>query len=175
MFLYAFVACSNLQAQNYQLIHHYDSQSGLPSNKIYEIQQDTFGHLWLATDNGMSRFDGKYFRNYSFKDGLPGQDIVALRVDCYGRLWVNCFGYKPTYYEDDAFHVIKDTAIKNSNYKLLSSLENEVDYNDGGNSFSLLINRDKHCRKIKNRNTLIKGEWNWGRTYPQLPFVKIDM
>lgn len=117
-------------AQTYQPIHHYTIENGLPSNLVYNMEQDSLGNLWLATNNGVSRYDGKYFRNFTYKDGLPSNDVVYLKLDAYGVLWLNCFGHKPTYYENDAFHVLKDSTnqITNQNYFLGSTFENEVMY-----------------------------------------------
>jgi signal transduction histidine kinase len=117
--------------QTYQPIRHFTMENGLPSKLIYEMQQDALGNLWIATDNGISRFDGKYFKNYTFRDGLPGNDIVTLRIDRFNTLWLNCFGHKPTYFEQDAFHVIPtDTTkgISNQNYRLFNDINNEVNY-----------------------------------------------
>ncbi|HQV00610.1 MAG TPA: hypothetical protein PLO59_05580, partial [Bacteroidia bacterium] len=37
---------------------------GLPSNIIYKTVVDSKGFLWLATHEGLSRFDGQKFYNY---------------------------------------------------------------------------------------------------------------
>jgi signal transduction histidine kinase/ligand-binding sensor domain-containing protein len=148
-----FIICTqNAVAQTYQPIHHFTNQTGLPSNLIYELQQDTLGNLWICTNNGISRWDGKYFRNYNFKDGLPSNDVVALRIDNYGRLWLNCFGHKPTYFENDAFHVIPtDTfnKIVNKNYTLRCTIENEVAYDLNKPYHSTIFAKDKTYHTTK--------------------------
>ncbi len=35
---------------------------GLPSTLVNDILQDRYGFVWLATDNGISRFDGTSFK-----------------------------------------------------------------------------------------------------------------
>ena len=52
----------------------YDHDNGLPSDAIFDIQEDGQGRLWLSTSNGLSRFDpgAETFRNYDEHDGLPG-------------------------------------------------------------------------------------------------------
>ena len=44
--------------------HHYSTEDGLASNTIAQMAQDNYGYIWLATWNGLSRFDGYTFYNY---------------------------------------------------------------------------------------------------------------
>jgi len=48
-------------------------KDGLPSDYIVSIVEDNSGYLWLATENGLSKFDpeNSVFRNYDSYDGLP--------------------------------------------------------------------------------------------------------
>src|SRR5690606_9622699 len=43
---------------------------GLAGNMVFSIQVDENGNLWIATNNGISFYDGKKFTNYHTKDGL---------------------------------------------------------------------------------------------------------
>ena len=45
-------------------LSHYSTDNGLTSNTIADIIQDGYGYLWIATWNGLSRFDGYQFYNY---------------------------------------------------------------------------------------------------------------
>lgn len=55
-----------------QAIRFYKMEQGLPSNVILGILEDDKHDLWISTDNGLSKFDGKVFKNYTIEDGLPG-------------------------------------------------------------------------------------------------------
>ncbi|MEL6866065.1 MAG: two-component regulator propeller domain-containing protein, partial [Bacteroidota bacterium] len=59
-----------LPAQHFHVMA-YDEDSGLPSNVVRHVVQDTFGFLWLASDNGLLRFDGQRFQTYS--EQVPSQ------------------------------------------------------------------------------------------------------
>ena len=48
---------------------HYTTDNGLSSNAIAHIKQDDYGFLWIATWNGISRFDGFNFYNYKTGNG----------------------------------------------------------------------------------------------------------
>ena len=45
-------------------LRQFTNDDGLPSLVIYSISQDDNGFLWIGTDNGFCRFDGKEFTNY---------------------------------------------------------------------------------------------------------------
>jgi nitrate/nitrite-specific signal transduction histidine kinase len=52
-------------------------QDGLPNNVVYGILEDEQGHLWLSTNNGLSRFDpqSERFHNYGVRDGLQSAEF----------------------------------------------------------------------------------------------------
>ncbi|MBM3235423.1 response regulator [Candidatus Poribacteria bacterium] len=77
---------------------HYATQDGLGHNMICDITQDNEGSLWLGTGwwwfgdaseplGGVSRFDGKRWRNYTKKDGLAGNMTFLTFQDQEGILW----------------------------------------------------------------------------------------
>lgn len=43
---------------------HLSTENGLVSNAVSGIYQDDLGYIWIATWNGLSRYDGKHFYNY---------------------------------------------------------------------------------------------------------------
>lgn len=53
-----------LPAQTGYQLKTFTAENGLSHNVIYSITQDKTGFLWLATWDGLSRFDGHEFRNY---------------------------------------------------------------------------------------------------------------
>ncbi|NLR81215.1 sensor histidine kinase [Chitinophaga eiseniae] len=52
-------------------VKHFTDEDGLPQNSVKGIVPDKNGFLWLATENGLSRFDGNYFFNFG-SDNVPG-------------------------------------------------------------------------------------------------------
>jgi len=48
------------------------------SSRVSAILQDSKGHLWIGTTNGLGFFDGQSWTRYSTSDGLPGNDITSL-------------------------------------------------------------------------------------------------
>jgi len=63
---------------------------GLPSNVVNAIVQTADGFLWLGTNDGLSRFNGRRFRRFSFRgSGSTPQGVVhALALSPEGDLWI---------------------------------------------------------------------------------------
>ena len=36
----------------------WDNSNGLPQNAVFALEKDEFGYLWIATEEGLVRFDG---------------------------------------------------------------------------------------------------------------------
>jgi len=70
----------------------YTQQNGLSGNLVYCINQDHEGWLWVGTDQGLSRFDGKRFRNFSPSPNdsmsINGLGIRVIYEDKKGNLWI---------------------------------------------------------------------------------------
>ena len=79
---------------------YYTIRDGLPSNDIYNCIEDKKGFLWIATENGLTRFDGKNFKNYYAAQGLPDNDILSVQLDSAGTVWVMPFQKSPAYYDE---------------------------------------------------------------------------
>ncbi len=83
---------------------HYTSKNGLASNNCYFILQDQKGFIWIATDNGISRFDGTNFQNFTIEDGLPDTQILQMKEDQFGRIWFFALNGQLSYLQDGKFY-----------------------------------------------------------------------
>ncbi len=63
----------------------YSSNEGLINDKVNVILQDHAGFIWIGTENGISRFDGRYFKNYSSGNY---DRVVYLYEDSDSLLWL---------------------------------------------------------------------------------------
>lgn len=73
-------------AQNGHFVFtNYTTAQGLPDNNIQSILSDSRGFLWVATAEGLSRFDGKNFKNFH----AARQDSVVQ-----GNFFTNLYEYK---------------------------------------------------------------------------------
>ncbi|MGC9944099.1 MAG: two-component regulator propeller domain-containing protein, partial [Verrucomicrobiota bacterium] len=70
------------------VIRAWNAQAGLPQNTVNAIAQTQNGYLWLATQEGLARFDGVRFTTFGLQDGLPSVEVTALCEDHEGTLWI---------------------------------------------------------------------------------------
>jgi diguanylate cyclase (GGDEF)-like protein len=68
----------------------WNTHDGLPHNGINAISQTTDGYLWIATWEGLSRFNGREFKVFTreSKIGLPDSAIKSLTSTQEGKLLV---------------------------------------------------------------------------------------
>ncbi|MCK9280242.1 MAG: histidine kinase [Melioribacteraceae bacterium] len=78
---------SNLYSQT-PPYYHYDSADGLASSTVYQIIHDRNGFIWIATANGLSKFDGKNFTTFRTKDGLNSNSIISMAEGKKGELFL---------------------------------------------------------------------------------------
>ena len=70
---------------------HFSIKDGLPDNGLNCVLQDHLGFIWIATRNGLSKYDGYTFNNYSLLN--EGSDkrifnrIWYLMEDTQGDIW----------------------------------------------------------------------------------------
>jgi len=60
------------------------------TDPIYFIIQDSSKNIWLGTNNGVLKWDGKYLKRYNKSDGLAGNETnrAAGFVDSKGNVWI---------------------------------------------------------------------------------------
>ena len=79
----------SLHAQTARL---YDSGNGLPSTQINEVFQGGNGMLWIATNNGLYRFDGINFLEFRHDkdrtDSIGSDLVLKVLEDSRGVTWV---------------------------------------------------------------------------------------
>lgn len=90
--------CGTLSAHGKDFIFtHYGGEDGLCNDYLHDITQDRQGFIWIATHYGISRFDGKMFKNYLLTDypemerddfyhAFSSIDSMPLFASSYGTL-----------------------------------------------------------------------------------------
>jgi ligand-binding sensor domain-containing protein/two-component sensor histidine kinase len=73
---------------------HIATEDGLAHSSVNHITQDNKGFIWIATHNGLQRYDGYRFFNYHFEfnnnNSLPSDVVIKLLQDDKKRMWVAC-------------------------------------------------------------------------------------
>ena len=81
--------CLTVAARAQYRIDQWTADAGLPQNSVYGIVQTKDGYLWLATLDGLARFDGVRFTifNKSNSPGIINNRFVSLFETRDGDLW----------------------------------------------------------------------------------------
>lgn len=90
------LSSSNSGAQQMRAsLSHYSTDDGLASNAIAYMTHDDYGYVWIATWNGISRFDGYNFYNYKTGNasGIKGlhNRIDGMYVDQSQNVWLKMY------------------------------------------------------------------------------------
>ncbi len=111
-----------LAQPNYTLTS-YSGKQGLSHNSVSSILKDEDGFMWMATWDGLNRFDGTSFRTFKKggdrKEGLKSRRMVQLIDGKDERIWILTYD-KQLYWFDkktELFHEVssKINAIENKN------------------------------------------------------------
>lgn len=90
--------------------NNYNNDNGLLDNTVYDIIQDDSGLIWIATEEGVDRFDGTTFRHY-VENGNDSSSIDE-KVNCFmldsdNELWLGTTNGIQRYdYTNDVFESV---------------------------------------------------------------------
>ncbi|PKO96540.1 MAG: hypothetical protein CVU11_02820 [Bacteroidetes bacterium HGW-Bacteroidetes-6] len=82
--------------------HNFSSFSklqGLRHDQIRSIIQDKMGNIWLGTDDGLAKYDGKFFYHYTTNQGLNNNLILKVIQDSKDNIWFGAFRGGVTKYD----------------------------------------------------------------------------
>ena len=78
------------------LFQHISLKEGLSQSTVYDIKQDNLGYIWVATADGLNRYDGYKFVVFRHDDNdpssLPSNSISSLLLNLNGDLWIGTDG-----------------------------------------------------------------------------------
>lgn len=74
------------------LFRQFGPAQGLPSSTVHKLAQDRLGNLWIATLDGLARYDGVDFTVWRHDPDAPaslaGNDVQQVIVDDNDRVWL---------------------------------------------------------------------------------------
>ncbi|MEM1407646.1 MAG: ATP-binding protein [Bacteroidota bacterium] len=95
-----YLMCAVLLAQETQQnelftqykFHRINKEQGLFGNEVIDIDQDTLGQIWVATENGVYRYQGEsfqgFFRKSNDENSLPSNYVSDLFIDGENQVWM---------------------------------------------------------------------------------------
>jgi ligand-binding sensor domain-containing protein/signal transduction histidine kinase/AraC-like DNA-binding protein len=115
LYLLLLLGCNAAAAQTTKL---FSTDHGLSNSLINQVYQDKKGFIWIATENGLNKFDGNKFTVYRKIPGdaatLNSSQIQTIFEDSFGNFWIRASGLMKYHREFDVFRevVISDEAGK---------------------------------------------------------------
>lgn len=91
----------NVYSQEYTVVR-YTMEQGLPADEVYEITQDRDGYMWIATTNGLCRYDGFAFREYT--NGHIFTEDMPWLFNYHQKIYVLTWSGKLGYIQSDSLH-----------------------------------------------------------------------
>ena len=85
-FLFIFLFQINSTPPTKFQVRHYNIENGISSNGITSLLQDSQNYIWIGTDNGLNRFDGKQFKYYAINNEI--KSIYSLCEVINGEIWI---------------------------------------------------------------------------------------
>ena len=76
---------------------------GLKHNKVNCIMEDRSGNLWLGTDGGATKFDGRNFTHFTEKQGLSNNKVTCIIEDKSRNIWFGTAGGGAIRYDGSSF------------------------------------------------------------------------
>jgi len=120
-----------------------DVQNGLSNNYINQIEQDSLGFIWIATIDGLNRYDGHSFQIYRKSNRNPAAGPIAnyieqLKIDQIQHLLLSTnkglSTYDPksdSFIHSDLFRGLNPNSISNiidgpKDQKIISTFEGDI-------------------------------------------------
>ncbi len=149
------------QLQQKFLFTRFGKVNGLAADMAFSVAQDREGYIWIATDRGLQRYDGKKFLTFrndkSDPASIPSNAIGRLQLDKKGRLWIISFTKQMGYMHTGTFRYTPVKLQVPEPYKknnMLPLIEDEdgtlhisiqgygvITFNESRNEFSAAYNR----------------------------------
>lgn len=139
----------------------FTSDNGLPNSLVNDITQDTDGMLWIATENGLSCFNGSRFINYrsekSDKHSLANNFIRKVRAGDDGQILLGTVDGVQIYnkYTNSFSEVVSSEAIgvSTSNVNDIYRLHDGSYLVAGYDAYTIVIDEDGVVQVKKNAMT----------------------
>lgn len=149
-----FFLIHNLYSQK-KFFRNYSLEDGLPQVTVLSLYQDHHGYLWIGTQAGLSRFNGRDFKNFDSHDSLGGNHVNSIFQDSRYRYW---FGHRyegVTMYKNNKFYHLPQNSNLGNN--LITSIIEDSRQNIWVSSMDhgifAIKTRNKHDFVVKNLST----------------------
>lgn len=101
------VLCGHSAYAQHPYFYTLHDDNGLPSNEVYQLQQDGFGYMWIGCNAGLYRYDGYKFQGYN-NTKQNSIAISGLKVSPTQQMYCQNFGGQIFYIKNDSLLLFMD-------------------------------------------------------------------
>ena len=155
-------------------INYLTADDGLSRNLVAQIFKDSHGFMWIATSNGLDRYDGYdfiHFNSRNLGNALQSDNIHCVEEDINGNLWIgtenglNLFNYQTG-------KIVSANALLDAKLNLNSSTISIIKKDEVGD---IWIVYDKGLAKLHyDANNNIDAEIIYRSTSPITAFLRLN-
>ncbi|MCL1943880.1 MAG: response regulator [Candidatus Azobacteroides sp.] len=130
LFLFSFFVCFSFS--HAQIGIFYSTDKDLSSSLINSIYQDHRNYIWIATEDGLNKFDGVRFTIYKNRpndsSSIKSNYVRCLLEDSFGRFWIGCINGLLLY--DRATDSFKEVALYNGDRRVTPHVTHIIESKD---------------------------------------------
>ncbi len=124
--------------------------------KIYCIEQDKLGFIWLGTENGLIRYDGSesvvFFIGNSDRN-LPDEDILALHTGKDSSLWIGTNGAGLFKFDPETRTFTSYNTGQDADKFISDNYIWDIEEDEAGNIW-IATNEGLNCIPVNHQNTI---------------------
>jgi signal transduction histidine kinase/ligand-binding sensor domain-containing protein/CheY-like chemotaxis protein/HPt (histidine-containing phosphotransfer) domain-containing protein len=115
---------------------HLATTDGLPQGTVHTTLEDSQGYVWIGTEDGLVRYDGRELHRYSYsardRTGLPGNFVQKIVEDANHDLWLAIRGSGLAHWRraTDSFSVLRHDPRRRDS--LTSDIVNSISLDSRG-------------------------------------------
>ena len=157
-------------SQNNLVFEHYSVQNGLPNPTVYDVLQDKYGFLWIATGDGLCRYDGYEFKVYknnpNDSTSLPSNTVLSIIEDDEGNLWIGGIGLFAKYVRKTGTFVPLefDRGSRTGTiqiWKLFKDSKNRIWFGSRNHGVYLFNNNKNLAQLVTKGDEKTQLDWGW--------------
>lgn len=96
LFFLSLFFAKSVDAQPPMVFRNYTINDGLSHNFVRQVLEGSEGFIWIATIEGLNKFDGYSFKAYKAKHhdstSLSSNNVITICEDKNGNLWIGTWG-----------------------------------------------------------------------------------
>lgn len=94
------------------------TSEGLPSNYVFQVDEDENGFLWAGTDKGLAFYNGFKWQSYTTDNLLPGNYVNHVLCSGKGGIWLEIYSKGIYYYNFQKNFFLEVTRKNGTNYRV---------------------------------------------------------